>query len=105
MMDYAQVDEAMIMGMPFVKKWSQNDADRGGYYLSSDSRVDPARETDYTIGEAVVDFKKMDKKGDSIKRLHPFVCGFNSTDLGAVDRIGKTLKAYPGIFKGIGEVM
>ena len=105
MMDHAHVSHAMIMGMPFVKKWSQNDAARGGYYLSSDSSVDPARETDYTIGEAVIDFKRLSDNETQLQRLHPFICGFNSTDLGAVDRISKTIKAYPGVWKGIGEVM
>jgi hypothetical protein len=38
-------------------------------------------------------------------RIHPFLCGIDATDLGAVDRIGKTIKAYPGVFQGIGEIM
>ena len=105
MMDYAHVSEAMVMGMPFVKKWSGNDATRGGYYLDSDSRVVFARDTDYTIGEAILDFKRNTDDGKQLARLHPFICGFNPTDLGAVDRIGKTIKAYPGVWKGIGEIM
>jgi hypothetical protein len=105
MMDHAHVSEAMIMGMPYVKKWEANDAARGGYYLDSDSRVVLARETDYTIAEAVLDFRRMSNGGEQEARIHPFLCGFDPTDLGAVDRITKTIKAYPGVFQGIGEVM
>jgi hypothetical protein len=109
MMDYAHVSQALVMGMPFVKKWSANDPARGRYYLDNDSPVTLARETDYTIAEAILDYRKMsstDKgKGDQLRRIHPFVCGFDATDLGSVDRITKTIKLYPGVFKGIGEVM
>ncbi|HUG71614.1 MAG TPA: hypothetical protein VMM76_27975 [Pirellulaceae bacterium] len=105
MMDFAHVSDAQVMGMPFVKKWSRNDASRGGYYLDSDSRVVFARDTDYTVGDALRDFRDNSERAQEIERLHPFICGFDPTDLGAVDRIGKTIKAYPGLWKGIGEVM
>jgi hypothetical protein len=105
MMDHAHVSEALVMGMPFVKEWSQSDAARGGYYLDSDSRVVFARETDFTIGRAVIDFKEMSPDSNDSARIHPFICGFNPTDLGSVDRITKTIKEFPGVFKGIGEVM
>ena len=105
MMDYAHVTEAVVSGMPFVKKWSSNDPERGGYYLDSDSRVVFARDTDYTIGEAMLDYKKTAGRKAQLSRIHPFICGIDATDLGAVDRISKTIKAYPGVWKGIGEVM
>jgi hypothetical protein len=59
MMDYAHVSQALVMGMPFVKKWSANDPARGRYYLDNDSPVTLARETDYTIAEAILDYRKM----------------------------------------------
>jgi hypothetical protein len=105
MMDYANVSEALVSGMPFVKKWSVVDPERGGYYLDSDSSVVFARDTDYTIGDAVVDYKKMAGRKAQLSRIHPFICGIDATDLGAVDRITKTIKKYPGIWKGIGEIM
>jgi hypothetical protein len=105
MMDYAHVSEALVMGMPFVKKFSANDPTRGRYYLDNDSPVTLARETDYTIGEAILDYRRLPNSAVQLRRLHPFICGFDSTDLGAVDRITKTIKLYPGVFKGIGEVM
>ena len=93
------------MGMPFVKKWSASDPARGRYYLDTDSPVILARETDYTIAEAILDHRKMPGGATQARRLHPFISGFDATDLGAVDRITKTIKLYPGVFKGIGEVM
>lgn len=102
MMDYAHVSDALATGMPFVKKWSANDPARGRYYLDNDSPVIPARETDYTVAEAILDYRKMEEgkasgadgrahEGSQLRRLHPFICGFESTDLGAVDRITKTI--------------
>lgn len=105
MMDNAHVSQALVMGMPFVKKWSANDPARGRYYLDNDSPVTLARETDYTIGEAILDYRRMSGTANQLRRIHPFLCGFDSTDLGSVDRITKTIKLYPGVFKGIGEVM
>lgn len=104
-MDFANVSEALVMGMPFVKKWAANDPARGRYYLDNDSPVTLARETDYTMAEAILDYRKMTGQSSELNRLHPFLCGFDSTDLGSVDRITKTIKLYPGVFQGIGEVM
>lgn len=106
-MDDSKVTSAMISGMPFVKKWSRNDGFRSGYYLDSASRVVRARDTDYTVALAMQDYK--DKYPDDFahnrSRLFPFVSGFNSTDMGAVDMIVKRIKEFPGLWEGIGEVM
>jgi hypothetical protein len=106
-MDGAGVSHAMISGMPFLKKWSEDESYRSGYYLDSSSRVVHARDTDYVIALAVQDYARTGGKEAErqMKRLYPFVCGFDSTDMGAVDMIVKRLKEFPGVFKGIGEVM
>ena len=41
-MDRANVSHALLSGMPFLKKWSENESFRSGYYLDSSSRVGPA---------------------------------------------------------------
>ena len=51
-MNECNVSHAMVSGMPFVKKWSEDDAFRSPYYLSSSSRVTRARDTDYVIALA-----------------------------------------------------
>jgi hypothetical protein len=109
-MEAAGVDHAMISGMPFLKKWSANEPfGRPKYYLDSSSRVVLARDTDYLIGAAVVDYRRKFAEDTvqlrKLEKLYPFVCGFDGTDLGAVDLVIKRVKEFPGVWTGIGEVM
>jgi hypothetical protein len=106
-MDDANVSHAMISGMPFVKKWSEDVPIRSKYYLDSGSRVTRARDTDYVVALSFVAFQMADPQGyeKEFPRLAPFICGFNETDLGAVDMIAKRITEFPGLWKGIGEVM
>ena len=106
-MDRANVSHALVSGMPFLKKWSENESFRSGYYLDSSSRVVRARDTDYHIALAIDDFRRAggEEAERQLERLHPCVSGFDSTDLGAVDMIAKRMKEFPGVFKCIGEVM
>ena len=109
-MEEAQVDHVMVSGMPFVKKWSANEPFlRPRYYLDSSSRVKRARDTDITVAAAIVDYRA--KYADDperlaeLRKIHPFITGFDGTDLGAVDLIVKRIKEFPGIWEGVGEVM
>jgi len=88
-MDECNVSHAMVSGMPFVKKWSEDESFRSGYYLSSSSRVTRARDTDYMIALAFEDFRRREPERfeKEFPRLYPFICGFNGTDLGAVGMI------------------
>ena len=106
-MDEANVSHAIIMGMPFLKKWAVGDPYRPAYYLDSSSRVVRARDTDYVLALAIEDYRRAHgaAAGRQLERLFPFVSGFDGTDLGAVDMIVKRVKEFPGVFKGIGEVM
>ena len=109
-MKAAGVDHIMVSGMPFIKKWSENEPFmRPRYYLDSSSRVKRARDTDIAVASALLDYQR--KHADDSARLqeldkiHPFITGFDGTDLGAVDLIVKRIKEFPGIWQGIGEVM
>jgi hypothetical protein len=109
-MEKAGVEHAMVSGMPFLKKWSENEPFmRPRYYLDSSSQMVRARDTDYLIGAAVMDYRSQFANNEeaqrNLGRLYPFVCGFDSTDLGAVDLVIKRIKEFPGVWKGIGEVM
>ena len=106
-MDRAGVQHAMVSGLAFLKKWSENDPIRPAYYLDSSSRVLPARDTDYTVALAIEDYRLSHggEAGAQLGRLHPFVAGVDTTDLGAVDMIVKRMKEFPGLFQGIGELM
>lgn len=106
-MKQCNISHALICGMPFIKKWNEDDPFRSAYYLSSSSRVVRARDTDYTIGLAVEDFRAAhpERFEKEFPRICPFICGFDGTDVGAVGMIIKRIKEFPGVWKGIGEVM
>jgi hypothetical protein len=106
-MDEANVSHAMVSGMPFVKKWSEDVPIRSKYYLDSGARVIRARDTDYVVALSFIAFQVAEPQRyeQEFPRLAPFICGFNETDLGAVDMIAKRITEFPGLWKGIGEVM
>tara|TARA_B110000438_G_C15796108_1_gene642919 strand:- start:640 stop:1968 length:1329 start_codon:yes stop_codon:yes gene_type:complete len=109
-MDKAQVHNALVCGMPFIKKWSQNEPfQRPRYYLDSPSRVKPARDTDVSVGSAILDYKIKyaddPAKLSKLKGIHPSLCGFDATDLGAVDLLIKRIKEFPEVWECVGEVM
>ena len=104
------IADVMVCGMPFVKKWAEDDFFlRPKYYLDSSSRVKAARDTDLQVAAAFMDYKRQfagDKTQlDKLTRLHPFVCGLDTTDLGAVDLAIKRIREYPGVWEGLGELM
>ena len=106
-MDQANVSHAVIMGMPFLKKWGASDAFRPQYYLDSSSRLVRARDTDYILALAIEDYRRTHGVAaeSELTRLFPSISGFDGTDLGAVDMIVKRIKEFPGMFKAIGEAM
>jgi predicted TIM-barrel fold metal-dependent hydrolase len=99
-MDRSGVDHALISGMPFVKKWEGVEPIKPEYYLEDDGRCYWYSATDVLVGRAVESLPRKDRG-----RLHPFICGFNATDRNAVDHIRRMIEWFPGLWKGIGEVM
>ena len=104
------IADVVVCGMPFVKKWAEDDFFlRPKYYLDSSSRVKAARDTDLQVAAAFMDYKRQfagDKTQlDKLTRLHPFVCGLDTTDLGAVDLAIKRIREYPEVWEGLGELM
>ena len=109
-MELAKVDHIMVSGIPFVKKWSENERFiRPKYYLDSTSRMKRARDTDITVAAAILDYQQQyasdPAKLAELRKIHPFIAGFDGTDLGGVDLIVKRIKEFPGVWQGIGEVM
>jgi predicted TIM-barrel fold metal-dependent hydrolase len=98
-MDDTGVSEAVVIGMPLVKKWDDGDARRPTYYLDNDSKTYWYSATDFLVARAVLDLPK-----EKQARLHPFICGFNSADRNAVDHAERMLTLYPNFWQGIGEV-
>ena len=108
--DKHNITDVVVCGMPFVKKWAEDDFFlRPKYYLDSSSRVKAARDTDLQVAAAFMDYKRRfagDKTQlDKLTRLHPFVCGLDTTDLGAVDLAIKRIREYPEVWEGLGELM
>ena len=108
--DKHNIADVVVCGMPFVKKWAEDDFFlRPKYYLDSSSRVKAARDTDLQVAAAFMDYRRRfagDKTQlDKLTRLHPFVCGLDKTDLGAVDLAIKRIQEYPGVWEGLGELM
>ena len=104
------IEDLIVCGMPFVKKWAEDDFFlRPKYYLDSSSRVKAARDTDLQVAVAFMDYKKKFRNEktqlEKLDQLHPFICGLDTTDLGAVDLAIKRIQEYPGIWKGLGELM
>ncbi len=109
-MDRGNIDYAMVCGMPVLKKWADNETyERPDGYLDNESHVLLASYTDLAIGAAVLEyqqeFRQDEQKLKDLDRVAPFVCGFDPTDLGAVDQVVGRIQEYPGVWQGIGEIM
>lgn len=99
-MDGCGVDETMIMGMPLVKQWDEQDPRRPTYYLDDDARCYWYSATDILVAREVQALP-----AEQRRRFHPFICGFNGADRSAIDHVRRMIEWYPGFWEGIGEVM
>src|SRR5215470_10195762 len=89
-----------LFGIPLQQQWSYRvDADRGPtYYLNSDAPLYYYSFTDAWIATA---YKSLTKEEQA--RFDPMITGFNPTDMYAADHVRRVLRAFPGVFTGIGE--
>ncbi|MBU2551888.1 MAG: amidohydrolase [Proteobacteria bacterium] len=99
-MDRNGVDHIMFSGMPLIKKWDRDAHQAPVYYLDNNGRTYWYSATDMLLARTLLD--KVPEKERS--RFHPFICGFNGTDLYAVEHVERMLDAYDGLWHGIGEV-
>src|SRR6185369_1264008 len=89
-----------LFGIPLQQQWSYRvDEDRAPtYYLNSDAPLYYYSFTDAWIATA---YKSLSKEEQA--RFDPMITGFNPTDMYAADHVRRVLKAFPGVFSGIGE--
>jgi len=89
-----------LFGIPLQQQWSYRvDADRAPtYYLNSDAPLYYYSFTDAWIATAYQSLTKEEQA-----RFDPMITGFNPTDMYAADHIRRVLRAFPGVFTGIGE--
>lgn len=99
-MDQCGVSEAVVFGMPMVKKWDYLMREKPAYYMSNDSRCYYYSGTDYILAHEL-----LSQPQEVQKRFHPFCCGFDCTDKYAATQIERLLKMYPDFWCGIGELM
>ncbi|WP_196893470.1 amidohydrolase family protein [Aureivirga marina] len=99
-MDSANVEKAIVFGMPIVKMWAENDVIQPEYYLDTDARAYYYSATDYILAEHLLKQKK-----EIQDRFFPFISGINPLDQNSVNQIEILLNIYPNFWKGIGEIM
>jgi len=99
-MDEAGVEDAWLFGLPVVKKWQQDAPRRPRYYLGDEAPLYYYSATDDIVAGAVRDLPE-----DQRRRLAPFISGFNPTDMNAARHVQALIERYPGMWRGIGEVI
>lgn len=99
-MDNAGVEDAWLFGLPVVKKWQQDAPRRPRYYLGDEAPLYYYSATDDIVAGAVLALPE-----DQRRRLAPFISGFNPTDMNAARHVEALIKRYPGLWRGIGEVI
>ena len=99
-MDLSGVSEAVVFGIPMVKKWDSLMPNRPLYYMSNDSRCYYYSGTDHILAHELLSLPD-----ELRRRFHPFCCGFDCTDKNAATQIERLFKMYPDLWCGIGELM
>jgi predicted TIM-barrel fold metal-dependent hydrolase len=96
----SRVGRSTLFGIPLQQTWSyQNSGDYAPtYYLHSDAPLYYYSFTDAFIARAYQQLSP-----DQQARFDPMITGFNPADMYAADHIKRVLRAFPGVFSGIGE--
>jgi hypothetical protein len=95
----ANVEHAMLSGIPVAKKWDESEPKRPRYYAGDDASAYWYSATDVLIAHA---YKQL--PAEQRRRFHPFLSGFNPNDKNADAHIRRMLELDPGLWQGIGEV-
>jgi Amidohydrolase len=99
-MDRANVDKAVIFGLPVSKMWTEADRDPPDYYLANDAPCYYYSYTDVTVAEMVRALPPAHQA-----RLYPMICGFNPVDRYAIRHVERMYAQYPEVWSGIGELL
>lgn len=89
-----------LFGIPLQQQWSyRNDGERAPtYYLNTDA---PLYYYSFTDAWIATSYNSLPKEEQA--RLDPMITGFNPSDMYAADHVRRVLRAFPGVFSGIGE--
>lgn len=99
-MDEAKVEKAVIFGLPVTKEWAEWEPHGPSYYLSDNARCYYYALTDTLVAERYLALSDAERA-----RFLPLLCGFNPVDKYAVKHVQRMLKLYPGVFRGVGELL
>ncbi|MFA0087272.1 amidohydrolase family protein [Vibrio sp. 10N.261.51.F12] len=99
-MDMLDIDHAYVMGLPVIKKWDHSQPKAPRFVYGDDAPVYYYSHTDELVAREVESLPKAQQD-----RLHPFLSGFNTTDLNAAEYIERELTFRPNFWQGIGEVI
>ena len=95
-----RVGRSTLFGIPLQQQWSYgNSGDYAPtYYLHSDAPL-----YYYSFTDAFIAQTYRSLPADQQARLDPMITGFNPADMYGADHIKRVLRAFPGVFSGIGE--
>ncbi|MCL9777345.1 amidohydrolase family protein [Vibrio methylphosphonaticus] len=99
-MDALGIDHAYVMGLPVIKKWDHSQPKAPRFVYGDDAPVYYYSHTDELIAREVESLPQHQQR-----RLHPFISGFNTTDLNAVEYLERELAFRPNFWQGIGEII
>jgi predicted TIM-barrel fold metal-dependent hydrolase len=99
-MDEGNIHDVAIMGLGVAKKWEESAPKEPRYYMGDEAPVYYYSATDALLADAI-----LERPAAQQARLHPFISGFNPTDMNAVNHIRLMLDMHPGLWKGIGEIL
>ena len=96
----SRVSRSTLFGIPLQQQWSYaNSGDFAPtYYLHTDAPLYYYSFTDASIASV---YKALTPAEQA--RFDPMITGFNPADMYGVDHIRRVLRAFPGVFTGIGE--
>lgn len=95
-----KVGRSTLFGIPLQQQWSFGNSGLFAptYYLESDA---PLYYYSFTDAYIALQYKALSKEQQA--RLDPMITGFNPADMYAAKHIERVLRAFPGVFTGIGE--
>ncbi|MDQ1676423.1 MAG: hypothetical protein QOC93_1567 [Actinomycetota bacterium] len=98
-LDRAGADRAVVFGMAVKKRWAAGEPRRPGYHLDDNSGC-----YSFSLTDALVANDLRELAPGQRARLAPTVCGFDVTDLLAIEHLERVWDSYDG-WAGIGELL
>merc|ERR1719160_341204 len=99
-MDGCGVEKAVLIGMPCCKKWSKDEPEKPLYYQDDNGQCYVYSYADQMVADAWLALPD-----DKRARFAPVMASFNPTDISSVDHVRRMWDKYPGMWRGLGEVM